>query len=500
MTVEYSVPKEGNQFYSTPNDLSIRVVRAGRWLIALQAISKIAGFIQRVILARLIAPHDFGLMGIALLTIGGFEVISTPDFSSALIQKKGDIRDYLNSFWSCQIVRAFLVSIFLAACAPLIANFFESPFSANVIRLVSVSIVIRALINPGMIQFQKDIEFRPRFIMMSYSSITGTVASIFCAVIWRNVWALVVGILISAVANCVFSYVLHPLRPKLEFKWEKIGEMFSFGGWIWVAGILVFGATQGDDLVVTRILGTTMLGYYQMAYWVSNLPATQISSVLIQISFPVYSELQDDNKRLIDGFLKSFQVILLFALPFGVMVFMLAEPITFFIFGAQWKPMVPALKILCFAGVVRCASTTISPILLAIGKPKLLTIGQVFRLLVLAATVVSFTLWWGLSGTSYSVVLSGIVSFLFYGMKAIRALNIKLFSFMKAMLPSVFGGLLLTLTLLNLQSYMFNTYIVYFLLSICLGLIVYIGSVWSCDMIWSCGSFQIFRSLIRKRR
>jgi O-antigen/teichoic acid export membrane protein len=237
-----------------------------------------------------------------------------------------------------------------------------------------------------------------------------------------------------------------------------------------------------------------------MAYWIANLPATQISSVLIQLSFPAYSKMQNNTKWLVDGFLKSLQAILLFALPFGVMVFMLAEPITYYVFGPKWKPMVPALKILCFAGVIRCASTTISPILLALGKPKLITIGQVFRLLILAATVVSFTAWWGISGTSISIVISGIVPFLFYGIKTINALNIKLSLFIKTLLPSFFGGLILTVTLLCLQSNMINSYIVYFLLSLCLGLIAYLASVWSCDMVWSCGSFQIFKNLIRKRR
>jgi lipopolysaccharide exporter len=489
-----------NRLASESINLGVRAARAGRWLIAVQVVSKMAGLIQRVILARLIAPHDYGLMGIALLIIGGFEALSTPDLSSALIQKKGDIRDYLNSLWTCQIIRGIFVSITLITCAPLIADFFKSPASVNVIRLVSLSIFLRAAINPGMLQFQKDIEFRPRFIMASSASIAGALISIVFAVIWQNVWALVAGILFSALVSCIFSYVLHPFRPKLEFSMDKVTEMFKFGGWLWLAGILIFCVTQGDDLVVSRLLGTKMLGYYQMAFWFANLPATQISHVLQQVTFPAYSEMQTDNSRLIAGFSKILQGTLIFILPYAIMVFMLAEPITDFVFGSQWKPMVPALKVLCLAGVLRCASSTIGPLLMAIGKPKLITVGQILRLLVLATSVISFTVWWGLIGTSFSVVLSAIISLLFYGIVALRVLSIKFIEIIKSLLPSVFGGLSLTLTLMCLKSNLIGNFFNNLFFYLCIGSLVYLGSVWSCDRFWRCGVAEVLRNFSRMNK
>ena len=466
-------------------------------MFAVQIVSKLAGLIQRIILARLIAPHDFGLMGIALLIIGGFEALSTPDLASALIQKKGDIRKYLNSLWTCQIVRGLIVALILITCAPHLANFFKSPESINVIRLVALGIIFRAALNPGMIQFQKDVEFRPRFIMVSSASIIGTLISIVFAVIWQNVWALVIGILISALVSLVLSYVLHPFRPKLELSIDKITEMFKFGGWLWLTGILVFCVTQGDDLVVSRLLGIKMLAYYQMAFWLANLPATQISHTLQQVSFPVYSELQDNNRRLIAGFSKTLQGTLVIILPYAIIIFMMAEPITDLVFGPQWKPMVPALKVLCLAGILRCASSTLGPLLLAIGKPKLITIGQVARLVVLAISVISFTVWWGIMGTAFAVIVSAITSFSFYGIMAFRLLGIKLFDFTKHLLPPILGGLILTFTLMAFKSNLVGTYINNIFLCICLSGVVYLLSVWSCDKIWRCGAIDVLLKLSR---
>lgn len=477
-------------------DLGTRAVRAGRWMLAIQVVSKLAGLIQRIILARLIAPHDFGLMGIALLTIGGLEAISTPDLASALIRKRGDIHGYLNSLWTCQILRAIFVSTCLIAGAPFLAVFFESPSCVNVIRFVALSMVLRAFLNPGSIHFQKDLEFRPRFMMASSASIAGAVASIICALILHNVWALVVGILFSAGVSCVSSYVLHPYRPKLELSAAKVGEMFRFGGWVWAAGILVFCVTQGDDLVVSRILGVTMLGYYQMAYWVANIPATQISHILAQVSFPAYAELRHDDAALKHAYLGTLQGILIFSIPYGVMICMLAEPITSFIFGSRWEPMVPALKVLCVAGVLRAVSATMGPIFLAIGKPKMLTIGQIIRLVVLAGTVISFTKLWGLWGASLSVMLCGLASLLFYGGLTIRFLNLKLIPFVKKLLPSIIGGSVLILTLLCLPSNMLTTYKAYLILSLGLGVMVYLGSMWSCDIFLRCGTVDVLRKFM----
>ncbi len=486
-----------NLLHSEPTKLSVRTLRAGRWLIAIQVFSKFAGLIQRVVLARLIAPQDFGLMGIALLIVSGLEALSTPDLSSALIQKKGDIREYLNSLWTCQIIRGLLISLILIICAPFLAEFFKSPESINVIRIVSLGIIFRAATNPGMLQFQKNIEFRPRFIMVSSASIAGAVISIVFAVIWQNVWALVTGILFSALSSCISSYVLSSFRPKMEFAVDKVAEMIKFGGWLWLAGILIFCVTQGDDLVVSQLLGTQMLGYYQMAFWLANLPATQISHVLQQVSFPAYSEMQNDKNRLIAGFSKTLQGTLIISLPYAIMIFMLAEPITDLVFGSQWKPMVPVLKVLCVAGVFRCASSTIGPLLMAIGKPKMITSGQVVRLIVLAATIVVFTIWWGFSGTAFSVVLSAITSLLYYGTMAFRALSIKGIEFLKSLLPSAVGGLVLVITLIGLNSDLTGFYNYNVLLCVSIGSLVYLGSVWSCDRVCRCGVRDVFREFCR---
>jgi len=469
-------------------------------LLGVQVVSKLAGLIQRVILARLIAPHDFGLMGIALLVIGGFEAFSTPDLASSLIQKKGDIRDYLNTFWTCQIIRAVFVSIILITGAPFLANFFNSPSSANIIRFVSLGIILRAGINPGMVQFQKNIELRPRFIMISSASIAGAVISIIYAVIWENVWALVVGVIFSALVSCLVSYVLHPFRPKLELSVDKMIEMFKFGGWLWLAGILTFCVIQGDDLFVSRMLGISMLGYYQMAFWVANLPTTQITNVLNQVSFPAYSEMQSDSLRLTAGFLKTLQGTVIIILLYTIVLFLLAEPITVFVLGPQWKPMVPALKILCFAGFLRCISATLGPVIMAAGKPKLITVGQTIRLLVLAATIAGFTRRWGLQGASLSVVLSLIMSASFIGVMSIRELNLKIIPFTKKILPSFIGGVALTVTLIYLQSKMIVTYTPNLLFSIGIGGIVYLGVVWTCDLVWGCGALEVFRFFFRTEK
>jgi len=475
----------------------VRALRAGGWLLAVQVVTAFVGLIQKIVLARLIAPEDFGLMGLALLTTCAAEVLSSPDLASALIQKKGDVRDYLNSLWTCQLIRAVLIFVVLILGAPAIALFFRCPFSTHVIRLVALGILLRGLQNPGFVLFRKDIQFRPRFIVATSASLFGTVVSIIYALVWRNVWALVAGTLVSAAVSCLLSYALHPYRPTFDFSRDRIMEMFRFGGWVWASGILVFFVTQGDDLFVSRVLGTTMLAYYQMAYWLANLPATQFSRVLSQITFPVYSSLQDSAETLRSAFLKTFQATLMVAVPFAFVCLVLAEPLTVTLLGDKWKPIIPALKVLSVAGLARSASSTMGPVFLALGKPRVTTLGQILRLTVLGVSIVYLTVRLGIQGTSISVLLCGITSFSFFLTVLVITLRLPILRCLKAMLPPVTGGLALMVLLMCLQTFLECGHGLSLSLSLLLGVAVYIGAVGLCDAIWKCGSAEIMQRVIR---
>ena len=277
--------------------LSKKVVRGGMWVFALRFTSRGLGFVRTIILARLLAPEDFGLLGIAMLAIATLESFSQTGFQAALIQKKENVDSYLDTAWTVSAIRGIVLFLILFLFAPVVAKFFNSPQATLVIKVIAVSMLLSGFRNIGIIFFQKDLEFNKQFTYEFSAALTDVAISISLAFILRNVWALVWGGLAGHFIRFIMSYILRPYRPHVSFKKSEFKELFGFGKWVLGSSILGFLIIQGDDIFVGKMLGVTALGLYQMAYLISNLPATEITHVISQVTFPAYSRLQYNLQR-----------------------------------------------------------------------------------------------------------------------------------------------------------------------------------------------------------
>jgi len=416
----------------TPGEtLSQKVVKGGFWVFFLRIINRGFSLIRLIILARILSPNDFGLMGIALLTMSTLETFSQTGFQQALIQKKEDIESYLNSAWTVLILRGFILFIILYFIAPYAAIFFNSPEAKPIIQVIGFAILIRALTNIGVIYFQKELEFNKQFIYQFSGTLADFIVAISAVLILKNVWALVLGLLAGNVVRCFVSYLIHPYRPHLSKDLGKAKELFGFGKWVMGSSILVFLITQGDDIFVGKILGTTALGFYQLAYRISNMSATEITNVISQVTFPAYSKLQDSIPKLKEAYLKVLQVTAFLSFPIAGLIFALAPDFTKIFLGEKWMPMVPAMMILVWWGVIRGLVGAMSPVFMSIGKPKIVTKMQFFQSVLLIFLIYPLTLHWNILGTSVAVFLSALAMFFVRSNILIKAINFKILDFYK---------------------------------------------------------------------
>lgn len=390
--------------------LSKRVVRGGIWVFALRITNRGLGFVRTIILARLLAPHDFGLLGIAMLAIATLETFSQTGFQAALIQKKENVESYLDTAWTVSAIRGIILFLILFLSSPVIAKFFNSPQATLVIRVIAVSTLLSGFKNIGILFFQKELEFNKQFIYEFSATIVDLTVAISLAFILRNVWALVWGGLAANLMRLFMSYIIQPYRPQIKFEKEKFQDLFVFGRWVLSSSILIFLITQGDDIFVGKMLGVTALGLYQMAYLISNLPATEITHVISQVTFPAYSKMQDDLPRLREAYLKVLKLTAFIAIPLAGGIFILAPDFTLIFLGKKWMPMVPVMQILCFVGLARSIISTTSPVFSAIRRPDIGTKCQTIRLLILCAVIYPFSIRWGLFGVSCAVLSSVAVS------------------------------------------------------------------------------------------
>ena len=468
----------GQRLLTPGNTLSQRVIHAGFWAFALRIVDRLFGLARTVILARLLAPEDFGLFGIALLALSMLETFSETGFNAAIIQKKGDVKPYLDTAWTVQVIRGFLLAILLLVIAPYVAMFFGEPGAASLVRALALVTVLRGLVNSGVLYFRKELEFHKEFIYMFSGTLTDLGVAILAALILRNAWALIWGLLAGQFVRIVVSYLVHPYRPRPQLRRDKARELYTFGRWIFASSILVFLLNHGDDIFLGKLLGATALGLYQMAYRLSNLPATEITHVISQVTFPAYSKLQDRLPQLRQAYLQTLQVTAFLSFPITGAIIFFAPDFTRIFLGDQWMPMVPAMQILAVWGLSRSIAATTGPLFSGMGVPRISTWLQLIKLILMGVFIYPFTVLWGISGTAIAVAISALIVDPICIYVATKILRSRVLCTMRVFLTPVAGSMtmLLSMTLLSHLSTKVLT-LGDFLGHVVLGGVVYIVTI-----------------------
>lgn len=348
-----------------------KAMSAGFWAAALRVVLRASIIVRTIILARLLAPDDFGLMAIATLSILLVERLTQGGIDSALVQQSGDIRPYLNTAWTLQIVRGLLMAAALFTTAPWIAQFFGVPMARQVIQVLSISVAMKGFVNIGVVSFVKELRFDRYFVLQMADRGVDIVVSIIAAFVLRNVWALVLGVLAGSLGRLIVSYVVHEFRPRLQWVWSQVKQLFHFGKWILVSNILNYVAGNIDDIIVGRVLGVQSLGWYRMAYNFSQAVATEVTQVANQVAFPTYSKLQGSLDRLRVAYMGSLHLVSFIGFPLAIGTILVAPDFVLGLLGGKWAPMVVPLQFLAVAGLMRGLGATIGPLFQSQGRPDI---------------------------------------------------------------------------------------------------------------------------------
>ena len=478
--------------------LSKRVVRGGIWVFALRITNRGLGFIRTIILARLLAPHDFDLLGIAMLAIATLENFSQTGFQAALIQKKENIESYLDTAWTISAIRGIILFLILFLSAPLISKFFNSPQATLIIRIISVNTLLSGFRNIGILFFQKELEFNKKFFYELTSTLVNLSVAIVLAFILRNVWALVWGGLAASFVRFFMSYTLHSYRPRIRFEKEKFQDLFGFGRWVLGSSILGFLITQGDDIFIGKMIGVTTLAFYQMAYMLSNLPATEITHVISQVTFPAYSKLQKELPKLRKAYLEVLQLTAFVSIPLAGGIFILAPDFTRIFLSEKWMPMVPALQVLALWGIIRSIGATTGPVFQSTGKPEVLTKLQFVVLILLVILIFPLTMQWGILGTSLAVVISSFIPNVIAACMVTKVIQCEGWYFFKRVtIPLINTTIIISFVLILKKYWITSVGIVEFFLIIIFSVLTYFGITYICKNLF--GYYEEMFSLFSKK-
>lgn len=420
--------------------LTRRVTHGGIWVFLVNATNQALRLVRTVVLARLLAPQDFGLFGITMLALSALERFSQTGFTAALIQKQDETREDLDTAWVVQIVRGAALGAILLAAAPWTASFFEEPGAEALMQALAVVVVVDGLRNIGVVYYRKDIEFHKEFVYKLAGSLPDLIASVAAALVLRNAWALVVGLLAGRLVRTAASYVVHPYRPRFRFDPARAGELFDFGKFVTGQSVVLFLLTEGDDALVGKVLGAASLGLYQIAYRLSNI-AARVTHIVSRVTFPAYAKLQDSPGRLNRGLLRTLALTAFLTLPAAAGLGALAPEITAVFLGRKWMPMVPAAQVMCVFGAMRAIGATFGPVYRALARVDVPLKISTAQLVVLAAVIYPMTVRWGILGTAWAITLAMVVSWVWTSVAVCRVTGLDLRRLYGPVLPPAAGVL-----------------------------------------------------------
>lgn len=453
-----------------------RTVKSGFWTGATNTLTRLIQLTKVVILARLLPPEEFGLLGIAFLVLTALQALSEFGVNAALIQREEDhVDEYLNTAWMLQIARGAVLASVAVLGAPFVATFFGEPRVIPVIRVLALGTLIHSFQNPAIMYFTKNLEFHKRFLQRMSGTVVNFVVAVALGFALHNVWALVLGSLAGNVVTFGASFVLHRFRPSFQFDLELARELFDYGKWMMGLSAAAFFANQGDDAFVGWFLGATPLAFYQMAYRFSNAPATEITQVVNNVVFPGLSKVQTDVQKLRTGFYRTVRLSTFVSFPAAIGVVAVAPTFVRAFLGTDWLPTVPVMQLLAIWGLLRSLEMTAGPLFKAVGRPDIDTKITVARVVLIALAIYPAADRFGLLGVAGVVIGTALFCStpiaLYLSLPLVEGSARDLF---RLIVPPFVGSLLMGLGVWILQSWLATGFLLLdFLVLVVAGSLLY---------------------------
>ena len=349
-----------------------RTRTAVAWSSASQLGRQLIQFGTTVVLARLVLPADFGLMGIALVVVGFVTLFKDVGTSAAVIQKRDLTPGLLSTvFWS-NVAIGSVAAAALAALAPAIAVVFNEPELVDVVRALSVSYAISSIAVVPQALMERELAFRLISRIEVVGALVGGILGISAALAGLGVWSLVVQAIATVVVTAGLYWTLGSFRPSRHWRRDELRSVAAFSAGIAGFNVFNFAARNADNLLIGRFLGAEALGYYALAYRVMLYPLQAVSSVVGRVMYPVYAGWQDDDRAIQDAYLRVVRTIAYITFPMVLGIGATADRLVVSLFGPIWATTAPVLTILVPVALVQTIATTVGPIYQAKGEAKAL--------------------------------------------------------------------------------------------------------------------------------
>jgi teichuronic acid exporter len=367
-------------------------------------------FVIAIILARFLTPEQFGLVGMLSVFIEVARVFIDSGFGAALIQHKEVTKVDECSIFYFSIVAGLIAAGLLCAVAPWIAAFYQQPVLTPLMYALSVTLVLPSLSSVQSALLSKRIDFKTQLkVGMSATALSGIVG-VTMAIRGFGVWSLATQYIANGFFRTVLFWLLDPWRPAWVFRWTALREMFGFGSRLLASTLLNTVFENIYVVVIGKLFSAAQLGLYSGARKIQSLATINITGVIMQVAFPVFSVLQDDPARLKRSMRKAMATLALINFPILAGLALTARPIIYVLLTEKWAAAVYWLQLLCLANLLYPFQVLHLNALMAKGRSDLLFFLEVIKK-TLIVILIAITYRWGVTGMLWGQIATSVVGY-----------------------------------------------------------------------------------------
>ena len=407
------------------NDASLgsRIVRGLAWKVGSEAFGQVFRIVVAVMLARLLAPDDYGLAAMVLVLTSLVPIFADLALGAALVQRKDLTEDDRSTvFWTSVVAGVVFTTAGLLA-AGAIADFYGEAQVEPLFMALSLTFLVSSLGTTQAALLTREMDFRSLELRVMAGSLVGGVIGVAVAAAGGGAWALIAQELAFVTVSTVLLWIFSPWRPSLRFSGKSIRELGSFSGQIFGTRLLFYANRNVDNILIGRFLGAPALGAYALAYNVMLSPLSRLAWPIQTVFFPAFASIQDDRDRMARMWLRVNGMVAAVTVPAMVGLVVVAPEFVHIVLGDRWSSAVPVIQILAVVGLLQSLQSLNSSILQATGRAGILLW---YAFVALALSLIGFAggLHWGIVGVAAGYAVASVFIESYYTLLTARALEL----------------------------------------------------------------------------
>ncbi|HZF26876.1 MAG TPA: lipopolysaccharide biosynthesis protein [Steroidobacteraceae bacterium] len=383
------------------------MARGAMWMILVKLGERGLGLLSTLILVRVLLPTDFGIVAMATSFTFLLELLTAFGFDVALIKHQQPTKALFDTAWTFNVIFYVLVAAAMLVGSGPLAHFYGEPRLTAVICALACGSVVQGLENIGVVHFRRDLQFDREFRFQLIKKLAMFCTTVPLALLWRNYWALVAGMVCGRVIGVVTSYAMQSYRPR--FSLEAAAELVHFSKWLAINNVLGYAKERCCDFVIGRLLGPSSLGLFNVSNEIATLPSNEMVAPINRAVLPGYAKMSADPLVLQRGYLDVTALIALVSVAAGVGVAAIAPILVPAVLGKNWLAAAPLIEILALYGVVYSMQSEVYSVFLVLGRPDIQVKTNVAYAAVLVGAMVTLVHLLGLQGAAWAFLGTAVL-------------------------------------------------------------------------------------------